>query len=75
MLGASHVETLRDSSTSRTLMVRCPEHQVPANVVAVKWQLASGQWTPWEIVDCPLLPAGFMHCGMKCVSQLDGSGQ
>lgn len=50
--------------------VRCPNQRLAAQVTASTWRMTDGQWTSWEIVDCPLLPAGLIDCNMGCLSQL-----
>lgn len=51
--------------------VQCPRRQKLAAITAAKWQIADNRWTPWTVVDCPLLPAGEIWCDMTCLSQLE----
>jgi len=55
----------------RSRTVRCPRKQELAAITAAKWQVGDDHWTPWTIVDCPLLPAGEIWCDMTCLSQLE----
>ena len=72
----SHTSTqknLQASCIDRTHSVQCPHTQQSIDVTVSKWQMSNGQWTPWVIVDCPLLPAGLMDCDASCLSQLEES--
>ena len=59
------------SCTDRVRTVYCPHKKQPAEVTASRWQMSDGEWTPWAIVDCPLLSAGLIDCDMSCLSQLE----
>lgn len=65
------LDRLLQTCDYRFRTVQCPRKQKPADVTAAKWQTGDENWTPWTIVDCPLLPAGEMWCDMDCLSQLD----
>jgi hypothetical protein len=63
------------SCVYRTLAVRCPSRQMPAEVVVAKWKKTDGNWSLWKVIDCPLLPAGLIDCQKQCLSQVDLSGE
>jgi hypothetical protein len=69
-------ETPSRSNTAKSIndrihTVHCPRQKRTAEVTASRWRMKGGKWTSWEIVDCPLLPAGLMDCDMSCLSQLE----
>lgn len=71
MTDTSASKKLTASSVDLVHTVSCPHKKLPADVTASKWQMSDGQWTPWTIVDCPLLLAGLIDCDMSCLSQLE----
>ncbi len=70
MSNPSTSKSLSESCTYRDHTVRCPHKELPASILVSKWRMSDGQWSPWTVIDCPLLPAGLMDCGMSCLSQL-----
>lgn len=55
-------------------VVQCPHREGRANILAASWKVSSERWSPWSVIDCSLLPAGWISCDMACVPQL-GDGQ
>lgn len=53
--------------------IYCSQKKKPADVTAAKWQISDDHWTSWTIVDCSLLPAGEVWCGMPCLSLVEKS--
>ncbi len=49
--------------------VTCEQRHCEANVVVAQWPHSEEGWSSWRVIDCSLLPAGAMHCGMDCLSQ------
>jgi hypothetical protein len=70
MFNPSTSKSLLESCIYRDGMVYCPDKKLAASILAAKWQMTDGQWTPWTVIDCPLLPAGQMDCDMSCLSQV-----
>jgi hypothetical protein len=65
------LDRLLQTCDYRFRTVQCPHKKKLADVTAAKWQVGDDRWTPWTVVDCPLLPAGEMWCDMDCLSQLE----
>jgi len=59
-----------DSSTDCVLTVDCPTHHTKARITIAMWRAGNGQYTPWTVVDCSLLPAGDTPCHVGCLAQL-----
>ena len=64
------IKKMAETCEYRCRVVRCPHKRLPASVMAVRWKKADGTWVPWQIADCPLLPAGLMDCEQTCLEQL-----
>jgi len=71
MADTSKYNKLAESCVDRLRPVYCPHKRQPAEVTASRWQLCDGRWTPWAVVDCPLLRAGLVDCDMTCLTQLE----
>ena len=54
----------------RVLTVECPTLETKASITVARWKVGEGQYTPWTVVDCSLLPAGQVSCHVSCLSQL-----
>lgn len=52
------------------LTVDCPCHQTEAQITVARWKTGTGQYTPWTVVDCSLLPAGQISCQVGCLAHL-----
>ncbi|HVN09573.1 MAG TPA: hypothetical protein VMV61_11395 [Patescibacteria group bacterium] len=50
--------------------VDCPAHHGKAEITVARWKASNGQYTPWTVVDCSLLPAGQICCHVDCLNQL-----
>jgi hypothetical protein len=48
----------------------CSLHGRDATVVVANWPFSEEGWSDWRVIDCSLLPAGAVHCGMDCLSQV-----
>jgi hypothetical protein len=59
-----------DSCIDCVLAVDCPTHQTKAEITVARWKAGSGQFTPWTVVDCSLLPAGHVSCHVGCLALL-----
>jgi hypothetical protein len=70
MSNPSAIKSLLESCTYHNSTVLCPNKKLPASILAAKWLKNDGQWTPWTVIDCLLLPAGQMDCDMSCLSQV-----
>jgi hypothetical protein len=67
------LDRLLQTCEYRFRTVLCPHKNKPADITTAKWQISNDQWTPWKVLDCPLLPAGEMWCDMACLSQVENS--
>jgi len=74
MSDTSKRNKLAESCVDRLRTVYCPHKKQPADVTASQWQLSDGRWTPWAVMDCPLLRAGLIDCDMSCMTELDEQG-
>jgi len=54
----------------RIQKVVCPTQAAEATVLAASWKTSRTAWTAWSVVDCSILPAGFIRCHETCVDQL-----
>lgn len=52
----------------RVLAVRCPQQAADATVTAASWEMSTGRWSGWTVVDCTLQPAGWIGCEMRCLA-------
>ena len=59
-----------DSCNERELTVECPVRRTQANITIAQWKYSDGQFTPWCVVDCSLLPAGQVSCYMGCLADM-----
>jgi hypothetical protein len=59
-----------DSCMDCAVTVDCPIQQKKAEITVARWQAGNGQYTPWTVVDCSLLPAGQTSCHVGCLPQL-----
>jgi hypothetical protein len=59
-----------DSCIDCVVTVDCPTHEAKAQITVARWKVGEGQYTPWTVVDCSLLPAGHISCHGGCISQL-----
>jgi hypothetical protein len=50
--------------------VDCPTQQTKAQITVARWRASNGNYTPWTVVDCSLLPAGQISCHVGCLEQL-----
>ena len=64
---------LAGSCVERSLELRCPTLETEADVTVARWRASDGQYTPWCVVDCSLLPAGHIACRMQCLAHLPES--
>jgi hypothetical protein len=62
-------ESLFESCAYRNRIVRCPQKELPASILVARWRMGDGGWTPWTVIDCPLLLAGLIDCDTSCLSQ------
>jgi hypothetical protein len=62
-------ESFFESCAYRNRIVRCPHKELPASILAARWRMGDGGWTPWTVIDCPLLLAGLIDCDTSCLSQ------
>jgi hypothetical protein len=65
------LDRLLQSCNYRFRTVLCPHQGQYANITAAKWDVGDAHWTPWNVIDCPLLPAGEVWCDKSCLSQVD----
>ena len=54
----------------RVQRVICPARAAEATILAASWKISHARWTNWSVVDCSMLPAGFIHCHGTCAVQL-----
>jgi len=59
-----------DSCIDCSVTVDCPTQQAKAEITVARWQTGNGQYTPWTVVNCSLLPAGQISCHVGCLEQL-----
>ena len=64
-LTESHPESLR----THPQKVLCSQRNCEAQVVIANWPFSEEGWSDWRVIDCSLLPAGAVKCGMDCLSQ------
>ena len=62
--------SLAGSCVERSLELHCPALEVKADITIARWRASDGQYTPWSVVDCSLLPAGHIACQMLCLAHL-----
>ena len=62
--------SLAGSCVERSLELLCPTLETKADITVARWKATDGQYTPWCVVDCSLLPAGHIACRMMCLAQL-----
>jgi hypothetical protein len=55
--------------------VDCPTQHTKAEITVARWKAGNGQYTPWTVVDCSLLPAGQICCHVGCMAQLTDNSQ
>jgi hypothetical protein len=67
------LDRLLQNCDYRFRTVLCPHKNNLAEITAAKWQISEDRWTPWTVVDCPLLPAGEVWCDMGCLPKLENS--
>jgi len=63
--------SLIDSCTERELTVDCPARRMKADITIARWKSNDSQLTPWNVVDCSLLPAGQVSCQRDCLADLE----
>jgi hypothetical protein len=51
--------------------VFCPTYWKLTKVTAAKWDRGESRVRLWDIVDCPLLPAGEVWCDRRCLDQIE----
>ena len=59
-----------DSCIDCVLTVDCPTRRAKAQITVARWKAGNGQFTPWIVVACSLLPAGHISCHVGCLAQL-----
>jgi len=59
-----------DSCIDCSVTVDCPIEQKKAQITVARWLAGNGQYTPWTVVDCSLLPAGQISCHVGCLEEL-----
>ena len=59
-----------DSCIDCSVTVDCPSQHAKAEITVARWKAENGQYTPWTVVDCSLLPAGQISCHVGCLTQL-----
>ena len=64
-----------DSCMDCQVTVDCPTQHAKAEILVARWRAVNGQYTPWTIVDCSLLPAGQICCHVDCMAQLTDNSQ
>ena len=64
-----------DSCIDCVVTVDCPNQQTKAQITVARWKAGNGQYTPWTVVDCSLLPAGSICCHVDCLAQLTDSSR
>ncbi len=64
-----------DSCVDCVVTVDCPTQQTKAQITVARWKAGNGQYTPWTVVDCSLLPAGQVSCHVDCMAQLTDSSR
>jgi hypothetical protein len=62
--------SLAGSCLERSLQLHCPTLEARAEITVARWKATDGQYTPWCVVDCSLLPAGQIACRMRCLAHL-----
>lgn len=70
-IGAKKLEV----SEYKIATVFCPTHWKTAQITAAKWEHGENHVQLWELVECPLLPAGEVWCDKRCLDQIDETGQ
>jgi len=60
-----------DACEHKIANVFCPTQWKMAKVIAAKWDRGENHMALWDIVDCPLLPAGEVWCDKRCLDQID----
>ncbi len=58
-----------DANKTYPQKVTCEQRHREASVVFAHWPHSDEGWSDWRVIDCSLLPAGALHCGMDCLSQ------
>jgi hypothetical protein len=57
----------------RVAKVLCPHKALEATITAATWKLSQAGWTSWTVVDCSLLPAGWIGCDRACLAALESA--
>ena len=57
--------------SERELTVDCPVRKQEASITIARWKTREGEFTPWNVVDCSLLPAGQVSCYMGCLADME----
>jgi hypothetical protein len=63
------------ASAYKITSVFCPTHWQMAKITAAKWDRGGNRTQLWDIVECPLLPAGEVWCDKRCLDQIDDADQ
>lgn len=58
-----------ESQRTHPQKVICSLRNCEAQVVVANWPFSEEGWSDWRVIDCSLLPAGAVQCGMDCLSQ------
>jgi len=66
----AQIRKAADSCVDCALTVTCPARECKAQITVARWKAGNGQYTPWTVVDCSLLPAGQISCHVDCLTQL-----
>jgi len=70
MGGPAQLRKAVDSCIDCVVTVDCPAQHCKAQITVARWKAGNGQYTPWTVVDCSLLPAGQICCHVGCLEQL-----
>jgi hypothetical protein len=58
-----------ESAKTYPQKVHCSLQNRDADVIIANWPFSEEGWSDWRVINCSLLPAGAVHCGMDCLSQ------
>lgn len=71
----AQIRKAADSCVDCVLTVDCPAQETKAQITVARWKAGNGQYTPWTVVDCSLLPAGQISCHAACLNQFTDSSR
>ena len=71
MADANATRKKLEASEYKIAAVFCPTYWKQAQITAAKWARGEGHVQVWDVVECPLLPAGEVWCDKRCLDQID----